>query len=765
MTPRLPRRLGLLLPGLLASSVALAQQQAAKPPILGFLGDHGTAQRQLEASFDASLDARELDAWLKQLSSEPNHVGSPHNKANAEWVLRQFKDWGWDAHIETFWAAIPQPLEVQLQLLGPHPYIARLHEPAIPEDPNSSQHADALAPYIAYGADGDVSGSLVYVNYGLQDDYKELARRGIDVKGKIVIARYGSGWRGLKPQLAQDHGAIGTIIYSDPADDGYARGDVYPRGGYRPEDAVQRGTGAIFAYYPGDPQTPGYASTKGARRIPFEQASPQLKIPVIPISYADATPLLKALDGPVVPASWRGALPITYHMGDSDAQVHLRVKSDWSLKPVYDVIATLRGSDYPDEWVVRGNHRDGWVFGAADPLSGQVALLAEAKAIGALAKTGWKPRRTLVYASWDSEEVDLIGSTEWVEAHADELSRKAVLYLNSDGNSRGFLRAGGSHSLQHFVNQLTADVTDPETQASMAQRHRAKLLVDASAANAKPADKRTAGRLRKGDDFPIDALGSGSDFAAFTQHIGLPTLALSYGGEGEGGVYHSLYDSYTHYTRFADPGLVYGVTLAQTNGHGVLRFANADVLPHRYGDLADTLQDYVDDLRQLLETQRKQAATRSELLDDHSLALVADPRQPLALPERIVPAPELDFTPLQQAVNQLKQSAKAYDDALAARKTPLPNAQAARLNKALQPIEQTALYRPGLPNGRDWYKHLFYANGLYTGYGVKTLPGVTEAVESERWDEARRYIGYTAERIRAYAQAIDKATKLLALAS
>ena len=375
---------------------------------------------------------------MKLLAAQPNHVSSPHDKSNADQILAWFNDWGWDAHIETFWVLYPKPVSETLELVGPQKFSATLQEPPIPGDSSSTATDPALPAYADYQSDGDVTGELVYVNYGMQDDYKTLQRLGVSVKGKIVIARYGGGWRGFKPKLAQDHGAIGCIIYSDPAEDGYSVDETYPNGPMRPPRGIQRGSVADMRLYPGDPLTPGIGATKDAKRLKISEAATIMKIPVLPISYADAQVFLAALGGPVAPPGWRGTLPITYHdrtgpgAGSSGRQVRLE------QQPIYDVIAMMKGSTYPDQWVVRGNHHDGWVFGASDPLSGQVALLAEAKAIGGLVKQGWQPQRTIVYTSWDAEEPMLLGSTEWAETHASELKKKALLYVNSDTNERGF---------------------------------------------------------------------------------------------------------------------------------------------------------------------------------------------------------------------------------------------------------------------------------------------------------------------------------------
>lgn len=769
MTRRNLRSLLVLTGALATFAVAAATDQGnqADAPMLGFAPDNASAQQSLEQRFDAQLDPADQRRWMKQMASEPNQVGSPHDKANAEFMLKKFREWGWDAHIETFSVLYPTPKKVALELLGPHPFTAALHEPPIPGDATSSLPG-ALPPYNVYGGDGDVTAELVYVNQGMPDDYKELARRGIDVRGKIVITRYGGGWRGLKPKLAQQHGAIGCLIYSDPHDDGYARGDTYPEGGWRPPEGVQRGSVADMQQYPGDPLTPGIGSTPGAKRLAIKDAKTLLKIPVLPISYADATPLLRSLTGPVAPANWRGSLPLTYHVGPSTAKVHMTVLSDWSRKPVYDVIAMIKGKTAPDQWVVRGNHHDGWVFGAWDPLAGNVAMLAEAKAIGALVKQGWRPQRTLVYASWDGEEPGLLGSTEWAETHAKELQAKAVLYVNSDTNGRGFLGVGGSHSLQHLVNQVADGVADPETHASVGERLRAHLMIEGSSPNAKPEAKLAAKLAAKGGDLPIEALGSGSDYSAFLEHLGITTLDLGFGGEDDNaGVYHSRYDSFDHYMRFGDPSFEYGVALSKVAGHIVLRMADANLLPLRFGDFSSTLDRYVGELHKLVETTRKATAQQHQLLDTRAYALNADPTRPLAAPERESDVPAIDLAPLDKAAAALKQSAQAFQSAYARRAAngfKLPAAQQEKINRQMGRMEQALTDAAGLP-GRPWFKHFIYAPGMLTGYGVKTVPGVREAIEARRWDEANRYAVITARVLDGYRAKLDQLTAMLNHAS
>jgi N-acetylated-alpha-linked acidic dipeptidase len=736
----------------------------ASPSLQGFSAAGAARELGMEKQFDAQLDPAQLREWLQRMSSEPNQVGSAHDKANADFMLERFKAWGWDAHIETFYVLYPTPKSMTLELIAPTSFKATLREGPITGDATSQKTEGALPPYNAFGADGDVTGDLVYVNYGMPDDYKELARNGVDVKGKIIIVRYGDNWRGLKPKLAYEHGAIGCIIYSDPRDDGYFRGDVYPQGGWRPASGVQRGSVLDMALYPGDPLTPGVGATRQAKRLTLASAQSILKIPVMPISYADAEPLLAALAGRVAPEAWRGALPITYHLGPGPAKVHMAIASNWTQTAIYDVIAKIQGSDYPDEWVVRGNHHDGWVFGAWDPLSGNVALMDEAKAIGTLLKSGWKPKRTLVYASWDAEEPGLIGSTEWAEEHAEELERKAVVYVNSDTNARGFLAAGGSHALQHLINEVAATLIDPETQATVQSRLRAKLRVDGFKKDATEEKKSLALLAAAGGDLPIQALGSGSDFTPFLQHLGIPALSIEYGGEDDDrGIYHSAFDSFDHYARFGDPNFAYGVLEAETVGHVVLRIADADVLPLQLTGFADTIGRYVQEVHKLADDERTHAQALASLANDNAFTLAADPTRVIAPPEREVDVPYVNLAPLDNGLERLKQSAKAYDEAYARRAAAdinLDATQHAQLESLLRGLEHTLTRAQGLPR-RPWFRHMIYAPGLYTGYGVKTLPGVREAIEQHRWDEAEEYAGTIATLLGAYCDQVDRATALL----
>lgn len=718
----------------------------ADTPLRGFFPQSIQAERDLETRFRALPDPARMREAMRRLSARPHHVGSPYDKENAEWILDQFRSYGWDAHIESFDVLFPTPVERVVELVAPTTFRAALQETPVTGDPTSGQQTEQLPSYNAYSADGDVTGPLVFVNYGVPSDYDELAQRGISVKGAIVIAKYGGSWRGIKPKVAAEHGAIGCLIYSDPRDDGYAGGDVFPTGPMRPAQGVQRGSVADMPVYPGDPLTPGIGATKNARRLSVAQATTITKIPVLPISYGDAQPLLAALGGPVAPSAWRGGLPITYRLGAGPARVHLRVKSDWSLKTLYDVIARLPGSTEPDEWVIRGNHHDAWVNGAEDPISGLVAELEEARALGTLYKQGWRPKRTIIYAAWDGEEPGLLGSTEWAETHADELKSHAVAYLNSDTNGRGYLGVSGSHSLEKFINGVAIDIEDPESGVSAWKRMQARRIVDGS------ADARKDARNR--EDLRIGALGSGSDYSTFIDHLGIASLNLGYGGEDDGGIYHSVYDDFYWFTHFSDSSFVYGRALAQTAGTAVLRLANADMLPFAFTNLAETVQGYVKDLQSLRDRRAEQIADQNRDLDEGLFKLTSDPREPMTAPPRESSAPQLNFAPLLNAVDSLNHAASRYEKAYS-RAVGAGQLDVARnVNRQLLQAERALTSSEGLKN-RPWYVHMLYAPGFYTGYGVKTVPGVREAIEQGQWSDADREIGRAAAAIEREAALVS----------
>ena len=727
------------------------------PGIRGFsLAGTGT-QREWETRFRGLPATANLREYVRRLSARPHHVGSPYDKDNAEWLLAQLKGWGLDAHIETFEVLFPSPRERAVEMTAPVRFTAKLEEPAVAADPTSGQKAEQLPTYNAYSADGDVNGRLVYVNYGVPEDYVELDRLGISVKGAIVIARYGGSWRGIKPKVAGEHGAVGCIIYSDPRDDGYFQGEVFPKGPFRPKDGVQRGSVMDMPLYPGDPLTPGIGATHDARRLELKDVQTLTKIPVLPISYADAQPLLAALEGPVAPAAWRGALPITYHVGPGPAAVRLKVKSNWDVKPIYDVVVRIPGTVWPDEWIVRGNHHDAWVNGADDPVSAAAALLEEARGLAELLKQGWKPKRTIVYCLWDGEEEGLLGSTEWGEAHAEELRRHAVAYINTDATGRGFLGMDGSHTLEKFMNGVARDIRDPETGMSVWKRLQLFRIATA------PPPKRP--ELRQRADLRINALGSGSDYTVFVDHLGIASLNLAYGGEDGGGIYHSIYDDFYWYTQFSDGDFVYGRALAQTVGTAVMRLAGAELLPFEFLNFSETVGSYVDELKKLASGMREQAQEHNRQVEEGVPAAAADPRHKVALPKPEPVPPYLNFAPLENAAAQLAGSAGRYEGALA---KALENGGAAlgrpgveTVNAMLRDSEHAMTLPDGLP-GRPWFQHQVYAPGFYTGYGVKTIPAVREAIEQKQWREVEGQIARAAGVLVKEAELIDRAAAALA---
>ena len=753
----------LVIPSLSFGADQAGANQAA---LVGYSPRAGQNEREWETKFRAIPDPANLREYMRRLSARPHHVGSPYDKDNAEWILAHFKEWGLDAHIEKFDVLFPTPKVRLLEMLSPTKFTAKLEEPALAVDPTSNQKSEQLPTYNVYSIDGDVTGPLVFVNYGLPEDYEKLDRLGISVKGAIVIAKYLHSWRGVKPKVAAEHGAIGCLIYSEPQDDGYTRGDVFPAGPMRNPDGVQRGSVMDFASAsPGDPLTPGIGATPDAKRLPLKEAKSITKIPVLPISYGDAQPLLAALAGPMAPDKWRGSLPIPYHVGPGPAQVHLKVAFNWDIKPVYDVIAKIPGSVAPDEWIVRGNHHDAWVNGAEDPISGQVSLLEEARALSLLLKQGWKPRRTIIYTAWDGEEPMLLGSTEWVEAHADELREHAAVYINTDGNGRGVLNMGGSHSLEQFINGVARDIEDPENQMTVWQRAQlSKIAKTKSADDPNDDPKESRKELRQRTDLRIDALGSGTDYTAFLDHLGIASLDLAYGNEDEGGIYHSVYDDFYWYTHFSDKDFVYGRALAQTVGTSVMRLADAEVLPFDFVNFADTVEMYTKNLQRLLAGKQEEIRERNRELDEGMFKATFDPRRPTVAPAREEVPPHLNFAPMQNAVDSLTRSAKHYQQALSQKQASLEEdavaAKLGALNRELIESERRLTNADGLPR-RPWYKHLLYAPGVYTGYGVKTVPGVREGIEQKRYAEAEQEIVRVSKALEDESALIESAAREL----
>ena len=733
-----------------ASQVRTISADASSPP-LGYTTESSATQKDWEKKFQDGIVPDNIRENMRRLSARPHHVGSPYDKENAEWIVSQFKEWGFDARIETFSVLFPTPKERVVELLEPTKFRATLQEPALPSDPTSNQTAEQLPTYNAYSIDGDVTAPLVYVNFGNREDYEQLDRLGISVKGAIVIARYGGGWGGIKPKVAGEHGAIGCIIYSDPKGDGYYHGDDYPSGGWRARFGVQRGS-VMDTDYPGDPLTPGVGATADAKRLATKDAKTITKIPVLPISYADALPLLSALSGPVASADWRGALPITYHVGPGPAKVHLKVTSNWDMKPIRDVIATLHGTN-DDQWVLRGNHYDAWVNGAEDPISGQSAMLEEARMLGELHKQGWTPKRTIVYCAWDGEEPGLLGSVEWVETHLAELQKHAVAYINSDSNARGYMYPGGTQDLQHFVSGVARDIQDPETKMSVFQRSHLSSI-----AGAKDAEERKD--LRKRDDLEVTALGDGSDYTAFQDFAGISTLSIGFSGEDDGTQYHSIYDDFYWFTHFVDMDFAYGRALAQTVGTAMMRLADADLVPYDYSPQAEAIGKYETELEKLLKDKQDEFTERNLQLQEGVFAATSDPRRPTLPPPAETVPPYMNFAPMKNAIDLLKKSSERYSKAMAewrVKGSPAISPQALdTLNADLLKIPRLFLNEKGLPE-RPWFKNQIYAPGAYTGYGAKPIAAVREYMDEKKWKEADAQIPQVSQVIENAAAGIDKA--------
>jgi len=705
-----------------------------------------------EKEFRSIPNTESLREYMKRLAAYPHPVGSAYDKSNAIWIESKFKEWGLDAHIETFEVLFPTPRERVIELVAPTKFVAKLQEPALTIDPTSSQQSDQLPTYNAYSPDGDVTAPLVYVNYGTADDYNQLDRMGISVKDTIVIARYGGAWRGIKPKLAAEHGAIGCLIYSDPQDDGFFQGDTYPSGAWRPAEGVQRGS-VMDEIYPGDPLTPDVGATGNVKRLPLSEVKTFARVPVMPVSYADAEPLLAALGGPVPPKEWRGALPFTYHVGPGPARVHLKIKSDWDLKTIYDVIATIPGSVYPHQWIIRGNHHDAWVNGAEDPVSAMSALMEEARAFGELLKKGWRPERTIVYCAWDGEEPGVLGSTEWGEEHADELKKFAVAYINSDGNGRGPLVVGGSHTLERFIDGVARDIEDPEKKISVLTR-----LKFYSISTAQSPEERND--IRQRPDLRIGALGSGSDWEVFLDHLGISSVHLGYGGEDGDGIYHSIYDDYYWFTHFSDKNFSYGRALSQTAGTAVMRLADSDLLPYDFDGFADTVQKYVDDFDRDLKQAQDTIRERNKEIEEGMFSAIADPQKTFVPPAIEDIPPFVNTAPLKNAAQLLLRSAQQYDQALsnvrAGDRWSIGRESLDSVNSILLQSERRLTSPEGL-SGRPWYKHLIYAPGSLTGYDVQIFPGVRQALAEKKWKQAEIEIARLATVLQDEAALIDSA--------
>lgn len=752
MKPTIPVNQFLLIVSLFSNSCISAESE-----VVGFTAEEASNLKSLETRFDALLDADNLREWMKHMTTRPHHAGSPKAKDNAEYIAGLLRSWGYDTSVEIYQVLYPTPKLRALELLKPYAVKLSLAEEIMESDSAAEAlRKEGLPPFNAYSADGDVEGAVVYVNQGLPGDYEVLEQNGIDVRGKIVLVRYGGSWRGIKPKVAYEKGAIGCLIYNDPSADGFAEGAAYPEGAFKHESAVQRGSVVDLPVRPGDPLTPGYGATPDAKRLSVEESETIMRIPVLPISEADGAILLKALDGRVAPKSWRGALPLTYRLGGGGGTiVRLKVAFNWDQIPAYNVIARHTGSEFPEEWVIRGNHHDAWVIGARDPMSGMVAVLEQARAFSELIKQGWRPKRTLVFCAWDAEEPGLLGSTEWAENHAAALREKAVVYINTDGCARGFLNLGGAHSLERMAEEVAQEVMDPQTQVSVSDRKRSALLVNGS-----PEQRKL---LNSSEGLPLSALGSGSDYTVFLQHLGIPAFNVSFGGEGMGGEYHTSFDTFDHFTRFMDPGFEYGIALTKVCGRLTMRFSDAEVLPFQFLNSSATYSRYARDLEKLLEKRREDIELHNQLASEGHFKQSADPTWPFVNPDTKEEAPYLNFAPLLNSLKDLKFAGEKYQKNWGeyfASDQPMDRGRRVQLNKLLYQSEQTLIRKEGLPR-RPWFRHQVYAPGFYTGYGVKTFPGIREAIEEGKWKEAEEQMQHAAQAIRAYAGQVKQAAELL----
>jgi len=682
-------------------------------PIRGFTAQTSAAQRKAEETFRGVPKPENLREYMRAITEEPHHAGGPGSRRVAEYLLGKFKSWGLNASIESFEALMPYPTERLVELVAPERYELKLKEPPVDEDKDSAD-AGGLPTFNAYSADGDVTAELVYVNFGTPEDYEQLAKLGVDVKGKIAIARYGRGWRGIKPKVAAEHGAIGCIIYSDPHEDGYYQGDAYPHGPFRAPGMIQRGSVMDMPRYPGDPSTPNRPSKPGVDRLPMDKITTFAPIPVQPMSYRDAQKILERLGGAVAPESWRGSLPITYHVGPGPARVHMTLQMNYGQRRLINVVGKVTGTTAPDAWIVVGSHRDAWTFGASDSVSGHVSMMSVVRAMGAMMQSGWRPRRTVLFVSWDGEEQGLIGSTEWVEDLQTELRAKTAVYVNRDAGAGGAnFSASAVHSLTPFVYDL-ARALKPEQSD--------KTLFDTWLDRARSEPAPLGGPFLKAP--PVGPLGSGSDYTAFLDHVGIASLDFGLNGRGGDGTYHSTYDHPGWFKTFIDPQFTHSVLAARVTGVATLRLADAEILPFDYEAYGRQILEYVRDIeQQAAKTGPQDAMT-------------------------------VDFAGMKRAAtNFMKAGAalRAHGDTLLSGS---PSAQGlADINARLVMAERDLIEPAGLPD-RPWYRHVIYAPGLYTGYGVKTIPGVREAVDSGSYARAR-------EQARVVIRALERATGTL----
>ena len=699
---------------LLPTARFVFSQGSNAAPLDGFSANTSATQRRWEELFRSVPAPKSAREHLRRLTLEPHIAGTKEDYATAVYVRDQMKSYGLNAELKEYNVWLPYPKTTPIvELITQRRQRLSVTEAIVPGDPTSSN--PKITPlFNGYSASGDVTGPLVYANYGLPGDYEELKKVGVDVKGKIVIVRYGNSFRGVKAKVAEDNGAVGCIIYSDPADDGYMQGDVYPKGPWRPVASGQRGSVQYLFDYPGDPLTPGKPSIPGVPRLKPEEATDLTKIPVQPIAYDVAKTLISPLRGPVRPKGFQGGLPLAYHVGGTpDVKVRLKTDMDYKVRTIWDVVARIEGNQERDRWVVMGNHRDAWVFGAVDPNSGSSAMLEVARGFGDLLKQGWTPKRTIILCSWDAEEYGLIGSTEWAEENADDLREKAVAYLNVDvAVSGGNFGASSVPSLWKAIRDVTRDVKDPKTGKTIYQQWQEKAR-----------EGRSLNEATNGGEARIGALGSGSDYTPFLQHLGVPSTDMGFGGDY--GVYHSSYDSFYWMDHFGDPGFVYHVAAAQIWGTLALRLADADALPFDYTDYATQIREFFTEALRLAKQKNLDTS-----FDDRSMNAALE-----------------DFAKECSRVEKNRQEAVT---------TKANSAKLKLINDALIAVEREFIDERGL-RGRPWYKHEIYAPGIYTGYAAQPLTDFRQAIDD-------RNSANTKESLERIVEAIKRATKALQLA-
>ncbi len=697
----------------------------------GFSAESSSAERRWEEQFRAVPAPESAREHLRRLTAVPHVAGTKEDYATAIYVRDQLRSFGLNAELKEYDVLLPYPVRPSIvELVAPRRERLTVKEAVIPEDPTSS--SDKIIPlFNGYSPSGDVTAPLVYVNYGLPPSYEALKKLGVDVKGKIVIARYGGSFRGVKAKVAEENGAAGLIIYSDPADDGYMQGDVYPAGPWRPVSSAQRGSVQYLFQYPGDPLTPGKPSVPGVPRIKIEEATNLTRIPVQPISYGDARRLLEQLRGPLRPAGFQGGLPIPYHVGGTDdVKVHLKTEMDYQIRKIWNVVARIDGSDEKDRWVVMGNHRDAWTFGAVDPNSGTTAMLEAGRAFGQLLKNGWKPRRSIVLCSWDGEEYGLLGSTEWAEENAVELREKAVAYLNMDAAVSGAnFGASSVPSMWRLIRNSTRDVRDPKTGKTIYQQWQDRFRGERS--EAEMTDPET-GSDREIAEARIGSLGSGSDYTPFLQHLGVPSLDMGFGGDY--GVYHSAYDSFHWMSSFGDPTFKYHVAAAQLWGTVAMRLADADALPLDYTAYATQIREFFDESMKIAK-RLKLAATLDEKAMDEALD---DFSKEAASVEKS----------RTEAMREVQESRTQANDRHARALAKLKG-----INDALIAVERSFIDERGL-RGRPWYRHQIYAPGTYTGYAAQPLPDFRQGLDD-------RSSGNAKEGLQRIVAVIKRATETL----